>query len=79
MGAAIDENGSARKGRRQINRITVVVQGCGAAAKPGWYRGNTAAQPHSWLVVKPRMLGEVARFSAWGAPGQRMDRKDLAR
>jgi hypothetical protein len=41
---------------------TVVVGGCGAAAKPGWFRGNTAAQPHRWLVLEPCPLEEVAWF-----------------
>jgi len=53
------QNGRARSKGRQLNKSTVVVQGGGAAAKPGWFRGNTAAQPHRWLLKKPEGLVEV--------------------
>src|ERR1700719_4793868 len=63
VGTAIHKNGSARKRQRQIRESTVVAQGGGAAAKPGWFRGNAAAQPHRWLTMKPGRTKEVVLFS----------------
>jgi hypothetical protein len=40
-----------------MGESTVVAQADGATAKPGWYRGNTAAQPHRWLLGKTRIAG----------------------
>src|SRR5579864_6088371 len=62
VGTAISKNGRARSTGRQMNKSTVLVQGGGAAAKPGWYRGNAAAQPHRWLLIEPVRRLEVARL-----------------
>src|SRR5580704_5495546 len=73
VGTAISKNGRARRMGRQMGESTVEVQRDRAAAKPGWYRGNAAAQPHLWLFVKPASLWEVAGYGMGICPGLRAE------
>src|SRR5437899_8132457 len=57
---AISKNGSARRVARQIRKLCVESQKGGAAAKPGWFRDNAAAQPHRLLLEEPNSEIEVA-------------------